>query len=219
MEKYRPVTIKLLLVAITFSLLMSGCGEPGNAVRTGFLTDYSNLQRQSESSLVYINSDELAQYSNFIVDDIDTYFHTQAQTGEQQTQVKMTQQEIDDLTNYMQANIMNAITSSGKNVVFHPGRGVARIRISLSDMNRSLNSTLLGSVKMLGIGVGGAAVEGEIIDSLTDKQIAAIVETQMGTNKAYTNLGKWGSTKEVMDEWAERFKKRLNGQRVVMSAR
>jgi hypothetical protein len=217
MRKYTHVTKKLLLVAITLAMFISGCGEKGYAVRTGFLTDYANLQRQSESSLLYVNSDELAQYSNFIVDDIDTYFHTQAQTGQEQTQVKMTQQEIDDLTNYMQANIMNAITSSGKNVVFHPGRGVARIRISLSDMNRSLNTTLLASVKMLGIGVGGAAIEGEIIDSLTDKQVAAIVETQVGSNKAYTNLGKWGSTKEVMDEWAERFKKRLNGQKVVMS--
>lgn len=210
MREYRSIVKTLVLTAtIALALFQSGCGH-GSAVKAGFLSDYSRLESKSDSTLQYVDSESLAQYSNFIVDDVDYYFRHETQTVNRRTKNKMTQQELKDLTNYLQSRIMEAVVASGNNVVFRPGRGVARIRMSITDITDSTNTTLLPVSKMLRMGVGGAALEAEILDTMTDKQIAAIVETQKGSNSPFTGLGKWGSTKEVIDEWAERFEARLS---------
>ena len=55
-----------------------------------------------------------------------------------------------------------------------------------------------------------ATLEVEIVDSLSNKQLAALVESQLGERLSFEGVSKWGDAKAVMDRWANRFRKRLD---------
>jgi hypothetical protein len=62
---------------------------------------------------------------------------------------------------------------------------------------------------LLGAGIGGSSMEAEVVDSISGKQIGAVLESAKGGRIPFTNLGDWSAAKSVMDGWAERFQKRL----------
>ena len=55
----------------------------------------------------------------------------------------------------------------------------------------------------------GPDMEAEVVDSMTGEQIGAVVESKKGSKMPFANLGKWDAAKQVMDDWAKRFQKRL----------
>ena len=89
------------------------------------------------------------------------------------------------------------------------GPGVARIRAALTDINKSNATTLLPTSKMAGVGLGGATLEAEMVDSKTNQQIVALVEAQLGSRVPFSGLGKWDAAKQAMDDWGKRLQKRL----------
>ena len=196
-------TSMLMVAVIGMMLIQCGCGGVG--AKTGFLTDYSRLRKESNSSLRYIKEGALARYSNFIVDPVEVHFHNKAKS-----KGKLTQQQMTDLTNYMHARIAKAVEDSGKRVVYQPGSGVARIRVALTDIDKSSAASLLPQAKLIGAGIGGASMEAEVVDSMTGEQIGAVVESKMGSRMPFANLGEWDAAKQVMDDWAKRFQKRLD---------
>jgi hypothetical protein len=156
----------------------------------------------------------LAKYSGFIVDRVEVHFHRYSKAAKQKTKGKLTDEQIADLTNYMHAKIVEAIQRGGRNVVYQPGEGVARIRIALTDIEKSdpvLNT--LPQTHILGVGIGGASMEAEIIDSSTGRQTAAIVQSRTGSRIPFSNLGSWAAARQVIDSWAKRFEGRLKKTR------
>jgi hypothetical protein len=190
-----------LIVIVTLVLVLSGCRS--KQVETGFLSDYSKLQKEG-SVLRYLNEVELKQYHSFIVNKVEVHLYE----GEK-SKGKLTDEELGDLTNYMHAKIVEAVENAGDKVVYQPAAGVARIRIALTDLDASNAVTILPQASLLGAGLGGAAAEAEIIDSMTDQQIAAFVMKQKGSRIPFTNLGKWTAAKQVIDKWAKKFQKRI----------
>jgi hypothetical protein len=85
---------------------------------------------------------------------------------------------------------------------------VARIRVALTDIKETGALNILPQASLLGAGIGGAAMEAEVVDSLTGRQIGAVVESRKGSRVPFSNLGDWGTAKGVMDYWANRFKER-----------
>jgi hypothetical protein len=61
----------------------------------------------------------------------------------------------------------------------------------------------------MGAGIGGASMEAEVVDSMTGEQIGAVVESKKGSNIPFANLGEWDAARQVIDDWAKRFKKNL----------
>ena len=72
---------------------------------------------------------------------------------------------------------------------------------------------MIPQASLLGAGIGGASMEAEVLDSMTDKQIGAVVESGKGGRIPFTNLGKWTAAQKVIDSWANRFQKRLEESR------
>ncbi len=196
----------LMILAVGMMLIQCGCGSEG-AARTGFLSDYSRLQTESSTSLRYINTRALAKYSNFIVDPVRAHFHSGSKS-----KGKLTQQQISDLTSYMNANIIEAVIDSGNKVVYQPAPGVARIRVALTDIKKTSAANILPQASLLGVGLGGASMEGEVIDSVTGEQIGAVVESQKGSRIPFSNLGEWTTAKKIMDDWGKRFRERLEAR-------
>jgi hypothetical protein len=209
MEKRMKKTSVLMIVTIGLILMQFGCSESA-VVKTGFLTDYSRLQSVSSTSLRHINKGALAQYSNFIVDPVEVHFHRGAKAIEHRTEGKLTQRQVKDLTNYLHARIIKAVEDSGNKVVYRPAAGVARLRVALTDIDKSTAASLLPQAKLIGAGIGGASMEAEVVDSMTGEHIGAVVESKMGTRMHFANFGDWDAAKKLMDDWAKRLQKRLD---------
>jgi hypothetical protein len=198
----------MVVVSCTMAVIC-GCGDGVQQGRTGFLSDYSRLQAVSEESYRYVDERALDRYSGFIVDEVKVHFFTGASAIEAKSEGKITEQELKDLTNYFHSAIVKAISDSGRKVVHRAGPSVARIRVALTDIKETGALNVLPQASLFGAGVGGAAMEAEVVDSVTGKQIGAVVESRKGSRVPFSNLGDWGTAKGVMDHWAERLQKRL----------
>lgn len=212
MAKKMNKTSVLMVVAIVLMLAQLGC-ESEQVAKTGFLSDYSKLRAASNESYRYVDERALAKYSGFIVDEVKVHFSTGASAIEAKSEGKITEQELNDLTNYFHSAIVKAISNSGRKVVYHSGPGVARIRVALTDIKETGAMNVLPVTSLAGVGVGGAAMEAEIVDSVTGKQIGAVVELRKGSRVPFSNLGDWATAKGVMDHWANRLQKRLEETR------
>jgi len=52
-------------------------------------------------------------------------------------------------------------------------------------------------------------MEAEVVDSMTGKQLGAVVQSGIGSRIPFTNLGDLNAAKTVIDDWAKRFQERL----------
>jgi len=199
----------LILLAVGAMIFQFGCDS--NLTTTGFLSDYSQLKSQLNPALWYVKEDALTGYSGFIVDPVKVRLHKGAKAIKEQTKGNLTQLEIKLLTNYMHAKIVDAIQNSGKSVVEQPAAGVARIRVAITDIEKSTIASLFPQARLAGFGLGGVSMEAEIIDSITDQQIAVVIKAQKGSRIPFVNLGPWDAAKQVIDDWAKRFQKNLDG--------
>ncbi len=193
-----------LLTVLAVVLMVVQCGCSAKLGRqTGFLSDYSRLDRQSDVSYRYIGSN-LGAYSQFIVDPVKVHFHEGSKGG------KLSAEDITDLQNYMHAAIVSAI-SDRYSIVYRPGPGVARLRFALTDLKKSkVLQNIYPTSKLLGSGLGGASLEAELVDSRDGTQIGAVVESQLGERLSLDGLSTWGDVKAIMDGWAKRFRERLD---------
>ncbi len=208
MRKRMTKTSVLMVVAVGLMLIQCGC-DSGGPAKTGFLSDYSRLQAVSDDSYRYVDKRAVDKYPSFIVDEVKVHFFAGASAIEAKSEGKITEQELKDLTNYFHSAIVKAILGSGRKVVRRAGPGVARLRVALTDIKETGMLNVLPFASLAGTGVGGAAMEAEVVDSRTGKQIAAVVESRKGSRVPFSNLGDWGTAKGVMDHWANRLKEKL----------
>ena len=192
--------------AIVLSILLTvlcGC-ESKEKSMTGFLSDYSKLKKESGSTLRYVNEKAVRSYSSFIVDPVQVRFYSGSPS-----EGKLTVQQLSDLTNHMHLKLVEAVQGAGKTVAEQPAPGVARIRVALSDIKKSSAISVLPQASLLSAGIGGASMEAEVVDSMTGKQLGAVVQSGIGSRIPFTNLGDLNAAKTVIDDWAKRFQERL----------
>jgi hypothetical protein len=205
-------TSSLIAAAAVVLAGICGCGGPDEPFTTGFLSDYSKLQRVSDTSCRYINKAAAAKYTAFIVDPVVVHFQEGGKAIVTKSEGKLTEQDMMDLTNYFHDAIIKAITDAGYPVVYQPRYNVARIRVAITDLDET--NVALAAIPQTrvisGAGVGGAAMEAEVVNSMTGQQIAAVVESKAGSRMPFTGLSDWGGAKSAMDEWAKRLKERLD---------
>lgn len=199
-------SIRRTLLLGTLLFTAGGCSSSGPPARTGFLSDYSNLRTAGDSSLRFIASgNQLGRYSAFIIEPVRIYHYTLSNPDALPGRMK------DEMTIYMRGAIVEAIADR-YDIVSEPGPGVARVRVALTDIKKASTAlNILPTTRMTGLGLGGASVEAEIVDSVTGRQIAALVEARLAQRlNLVAGWGDWGDAKSVMDEWAKRFRQRLD---------
>jgi hypothetical protein len=202
--KTTHVMTNVVLAAVIIGIFaFSGCG-PAKMTTTGFLSDYSRMKKESDMSMGYVDDAKLARYSSFIVEPVVVHFHHRAKS-----KGKLTLQQLADLTNYMHSKFIEAVEGAGKKVVHEPAEGVARIRAALTDVEKTDMINIIPTASLTGLGLGGASIEIEIVDSETGQQIGAALETKKGSRVPFSNLGDWATAKSVMNDWAKRLQKRL----------
>jgi len=171
------------------------------------LSTYQNLEPQSSTFMRYLADDAtLKKYSMFIVDPVAVRFYDEEDAKD------LKPEDIQHLQQFMYAELTKDLSEGGFKLTNKPGPGVARIRIALTNLKESTPAlNVLPQSKLTGLGLGQAAAEFEMVDSLTGKQIAAAIESQQGSRApwALSGLSSWGNAESIMKDWAERITKRL----------
>ena len=196
-------TLRLIVFLMSCSILAMSpaCTEKKTKV-TGFLSVYTRLER-TNGSLRYIDIERLGTYSKFIVSPVRIRLYHKGKSGpDQETQTA--------LTNYMHQAVVNAIRERYM-IVSQPGPGIAIVDIAITDIEdpvQVMSSSPLASIS--GRGAGSVSLEAEVLDSQTYEQIGALIESQKGSRVSLKNLKKWEHVRSVMDDWAKKFRERLD---------
>jgi hypothetical protein len=186
--------------------MVAGCVPVKDPGRTGFLSDYSKLEEIDENHLVY-DSGNLGDYSKFIIEPVALVYH---QAEEKQV---FTDEELEDLQAHFATKVREALTEDdGYQVVEANAPGTARLHIGITDVDDTIGVLNLSIyTRITGAGLGGAAMEGELVDSVTGVQIAAVIRWGSGARvigrAGFTHTG---DAKRVINRWAKDLRKRID---------
>ena len=190
---------KIVSKIVALQLFLCACTTPVTVTdQSGFLSDYSKLQRIDDSMLQFV--DEAAgDYSRFIVEPIVIAFRQAP--GER----VFTDEELSELSAYYEEAVIDALSrNEGYPIVEGPAPGVARIRIGITDVEETIGILNISIyTKITGLGLGGASFEGEIVDSVTGKQLAAAVRWGTGSRILKAGITHMGDAKIAINRWAK----------------
>lgn len=183
---------------------IGACATIDEPEQTGFLSDYSKLERTDEGQWRYA-SGKIANYSKFYIEPI-------ADLMNPSNRDQFSAEDIEELKEHFVTKVTAALTKDdGYEVVSGPGPGVASFRLAITEVDASiaaLNITIY--TKATGAGLGGIAAEGEVVDSVTGEQIVAAIRWGAGSRVLRAGLSKLGDAKLVIDRWAEQARERLD---------
>ena len=185
---------------------------------SGFLGDYSQLQKNDEypAYLIYINpTANWSKYNAIILDSVSLWGTTD----------KLSDEDRQKVTGMMYNALYDAL-SKNFNIVTATGPNVLRLRGAITEAQGSkvaLNvvTSVIPQARLLTTAggmaadtanvVGEASAEMEAIDSVTLQRLAAAVDRQTGTKALLrgNKFSKWGDVQEACNHWAERLDKFL----------
>lgn len=191
-----------------FAVLTGGCATPvTEQERMGFISDYSKLEKVADNAYRY-TSPKVKEYSRFMIDGPEFLLERAAAEEEREFSDK----EIEELSVYFREQLERALTEDdGYEVVDAPGPGVGRLRIGITALdatNGALNVTIY--TKVTGAGLGGAAMEGELVDSVSNEQLAAAVQWGSGSRVLRAGFTKLGDAKLQINHWVKNLRERID---------
>ena len=206
-RNYRNSFLLLILLGL-FALSQYGCGGAHSAAKTGFLKDYSQLEPHPEDDgrFRYINPNiDASKYNKFIVDPVAINLSKEGKDE------NIDPEEMKKLAKFFRKQIAVEL-NKGYQIVNSPGHDVIRIRTSISEIDKT--NPLLNihpGTKIMGGGLGGAGAEMELVDSQSGQIIGAAIDNDKGSRLSIgAGLTWYGHAEEVMENWAEDLKKKID---------
>ena len=198
LSKWRSLATVLLAAG-----LMTACQTTERAKYSGFLKNYSQLKPDPKFDGAHRWQDpsvNLAGYNKFIVDPVLIHFAPQADG------IGLNPAELADLTVFARNTLIKKLSKNFR-VVSSAGPGTLRLRAAITGIKETTPMlNIHPAMKLTGMGLGGAAAEAEVLDSVTGKRIIAAADSRMGDRVAFkAGLSKFGHAKQVIEFWAERF--------------
>ncbi len=187
--------ITLVAAATVAFMLAAGCAKESKTAsmnldevrQTSFLSTYRQLQPQGPSSWRFVEpTNRLARYDKFIIDDIEL---TLMKHGSGQ---RADEADLKRVRDYMRQALTDALEPEYR-VVTAPAGDVAEVRVALTDAFRDQRRI-------------GVSMQAEVIDAVSNVQLAALVEGRRGKNVAFNRFWTENDAKQIMDEWARRFR-------------
>ena len=157
--------------------------------------------KDKDGALRYIDP-ELRGYTGFIVAPV--------QIRTQRTPPVLEPSERAEVARYMRDSLRKVLREVGFRLTETPDPGIGLIRVAITDVQKSkwyLN--LHPGTKLTGAGLGGASMEGEVVDSVTGKQLGAVVQSGKGNQFELDTFSELDDVKDVIDRWTEAAGKRL----------
>jgi hypothetical protein len=190
---------------------------------SGFLGDYSKLQKGSGNEANYIYIDKSAKWASYTklyiksielwkVDSPDSAF------------AKMSREDQQNLVNYLHTALVDNLNKDFQ-IVDQPGPNTIVIHAAITEGKGSkpalnLISTVLPvglvisyakqAITGTGTAVGVAMIEADFTDGQSGQRIAAVVDARAGTKALRSKFdGTWGDLKLAFDWWAQRLDARF----------
>ena len=186
------LTIPAALAAATGLMLLAGCASDNKAEfaphKSGFLSSYNNLKTVDDTTLRFVNTNRVSIYNKFHISAVKclvTQYDERPVTPEQQQKV----------IEYLRDSVTKAL-SDRYPIVGSGGPDVGELRMAVTDAYKTGNRL-------------GISVEGEIFDSLSGYQAAAVMRTELGD----PNVGDWSdarSAKDTIDKWSARLREAID---------
>jgi len=200
-----------LWLAFLVIVAVGACATVDEQERTGFLSDYSKLERDTDGRWLYSasNTDE---YWKFYIEPVAILFEPKEDPA-------FSPDELEQLKTYLVVRLTERLTEDdGYEFVSGPGPGVATFRLGITDVDASIAALNLSVyTRVTGAGLGGIAAEGEIVDSMTGEQLAAAIRWGSGsrvmgrtTQVLQGEVSKLGDAQGVIDDWAKDIRQRID---------
>lgn len=180
------------------ALLAAACASkgPGPEERSGFLKDYSQLRhdKRYKSDWVWVKPDaDLRVYDRVLIDPVVVTPLKGSAAGELGPNVL--QRVADHFTKVLKQTIDPYYT-----LALRPGPNVLRVRIAITDVEKATG----GAPGDPGYRVGSAAMEAEIVDSVTGERMAAAIDRIAGSQAGRDVPREWTHVEGAFAEWANR---------------
>jgi len=221
-----PLASRLVLLALLLGL--TACkttrqvtkGEPE---LSGFLGDYSGLQKgeKGRANLVYIDSTaQWSKYTKIMIKPLELWKSEDPESP----LGKISPEDQQMLCTYFYDCLADAVAKDYQ-IVKEPGPDVLVLRAALTDGKKSkpvanfITSVYL-PLKVISFGkrlitgtdiaVGSVVVEAEFLDGASNRRVAAVVDRRAGTKALRTKFDStWGDVKLSFDWWAQQLVTRL----------
>jgi hypothetical protein len=190
MKNTRMITVLCVgLMGAALPVVLTGCA--GRAVapqKSGFLSYYKHMKQVDDTTWRSVTPGRLAMYQKFHI--------TAAQCRVEEYDGKpLTPEAQQKVADYLRESVTRAL-SDRYPIVNTYGPDVGDIRLAITQAYKTGNQL-------------GLTVEGEIVDSISGYQGAAVMRTELG--KPY--LGDWWdgpSAKEIIDAWSLRLRQTID---------
>ena len=206
----------LVLAAV---VLIAGCaaGQSKKAKPSGFLGDYSGLQKggDGQALLVYVASQiEFSKYTKMIIDPVTIWRNADTADIPPGEALDL----IDDLDDVLRITLDDHYA-----IVTEPGPDVLRLRVAITEAEgswRVFDGSRLDDdddddedrpppSKSTRSFVGAAGVEAELVDSVNGTRVAAAIDRRVGARTLKPESGTWDDGEDAFRHWADRLRDRL----------
>lgn len=207
------------LVMVLAGFLLYGCASAPKETPSGFLQTYPQFQAGPPEGVdqVYTKPGmDLSKYRRVMVDEAQFFLSKDAASHGLQAS------ELKELSDTFHRAIFEALGNAYP-LVTEPGTDVLRIRLAITNIETS-NPAMSGITTVLPVGlavsvakkattgghtgVGGASMEVEFLDSMTNERLVAAIDTFNGSKMS--GFSKLGATKEAFEFWAKRLRVTLD---------
>jgi hypothetical protein len=179
----------LVLATITATLMLGGCAtqEAPPPVKTGYLSTYRNLEKLNPETWRYIDpNNRLARYDKFNIAKVEFSLPEGARAWDEKAG------DLKAVADYMREALVNAISDKYE-VTTTPAWDVADVKVALTDAYDK-------------DGRVGIAIEAEVLDSVSQVQIGALVQSKQGKNLTFNTFWRNKDAKAILDGWAQTFR-------------
>lgn len=193
-------SILAVVVAAASAASVGACSGAPDARRTDFLTDYSRLVHVDDSTARWIDTAS-GPFHTIILEPIEIRVPADHVDASQREELRAHTDKV----------FQKVATDAGYTLTDAPGAGVARVRVAITDVNKTawwMQIHPVGNVS--GSGAGGLSVEAEILDSMTNAQVAAVVRSfGRGAWLQLPSFSRLSDAKDAIDRWGEEATRRL----------
>lgn len=215
MFKSLLICLFLLFVSSFSQTLYAEKAQP-----SGFLKDYSNLKKgEGEDPLLfYINPEtDFSKYTKIFIKPIQVWKQSDDSLKD------VSEEDLNMLSHLLYQSLKTELEKDYE-IVGINGSDVMVLGVAITEAkgsNVALDTVtsivpqarLLSKVKKLATGteafVGGAAIEAEIVDSVSGSRLMAMVDEKPGGKSIKGSTNTWSDVEKAYQEWAQGLKNRL----------
>jgi len=227
--KHRKAGVYTLV--LLFMIAAAGPVLAKDVQQSDFLSDYSKLKKSSDKHMDYtylapVAPTKMAKYSAVMIDQPEIFVAPDSKYK------GMKPDDMKELGDLFRATMARTLAESYL-IVEQPGPNVLYVRFALSNLKLKKKKRGLLSYTPVGIvataamtlaisdltkkiDLKGLTMEMEVLDSSSEEQLAALVETRSGSKE---NPASWSELEALIDVYSHRVSCRLDNARVAQENR